>query len=612
MVKRIKKFIESVYGRRLAQQLFITYLSIFLVIVAVSSIFIYTWIVNVLKRNSEENSIQQFRQSHYNIEAFCNGVDLISVQLVIDTNLQNYYGYEDKPDHERIMLASGVLNKFSKIITNYRYIDSILFYGGDGLILKASYTKTEVAFSEESKKNWFFTSSLYQKAIRDKMKLVWEGGYSDYDFDISEDKEKNFKDGSRKYYMTAARTVFTGDMVGALVINIKLPEFISVYNNSSDAKSNERYIINSMGTIISHRDISKIGTTSEAFGALNEEWGPEENTFTLRYQDKQIVFYKLPVSSWILVDEVPISVITKDIKGLRDLVLVIFLASLVLAAVLSRYIIYRIISPLINLTMVMKKMEQGSLGLTLEVTEKNEIGVLVEQFNKMSRSIKELVELNKDIQEEKRNLEMEALKSQINPHFIYNTLNMIKWMAVIVKADNIVDSLTTLSNFLHPIFKKNNIVCPVKEEIEYIQNYIKIMNFRFAGRFKTNINIPEEIQDLLVLRFILQPVVENAINHGLVEENEGIISIEAYQKDNDMLISVSDNGKGMTEDQVYELNRCLIEGKEIAQSSNSGIGLYNVNRRIRLHYGESYGLIVQSKKGSGTKVVLKMPVVRKS
>lgn len=90
--------------------------------------------------------------------------------------------------------------------------------------------------------------------------------------------------------------------------------------------------------------------------------------------------------------------------------------------------------------MAMKKMEQGSLGLTLEVKEKNEIGVLVEQFNKMSKSIEELVELNKDIQEEKRNLEMEALKSQINPHFIYNTLNMIKWMAVIIKADNIAES----------------------------------------------------------------------------------------------------------------------------------------------------------------------------
>ena len=259
----------------------------------------------------------------------------------------------------------------------------------------------------------------------------------------------------------------------------------------------------------------------------------------------------------------------------------------------------------------MKKMEQGSLGLTLEVKEKNEIGVLVEQFNKMSKSIEELVELNKDIQEEKRNLEIEALKSQINPHFIYNTLNMIKWMAVIIKADNIAESLTALSDFLHPIFKKNDVTCPVREEIEYIKNYIKIMNFRFGGRFKTNIDISGEIQDLMVLRFILQPIVENAINHGLIEQNEGIISIEGYKKDDVLFISVSDNGRGMTEDQVYELNQALMEGTEITGSISKGIGLKNVNRRIKLHYGNSYGLMIQSKKGEGSKVLIKIPVVRK-
>lgn len=602
--------------KKLANQLLGTYVSIFLVVVAFSTIFIYFWMANILKRNSEENSIRQFRQSQYNIEAFCHSVDLISVQLVIDAALQNYYGYEDKSENERIIIASNILNLFSKIISNYRYIDSILYYAGDGLILKASYTKAEVHFDENSKSNWFYTSSLHQRAVKDKMKLVWQGGYTSRDFDLSLDNASRSKasltNGTQEYYVTAARSIFTGDMIGMLVINIRAPEFTAVYNGSQDATINERYVIDQEGMIISHRDISKHGTFSASFNELKDEWSLEETTLTSRYHDNQVVYYRLPISDWILVDEVPIHIITKDIRGLRDIVFIIFMVSLALAATLSRYRIYRMIKPLTNLTMVMKKMEEGSLGLTMEVVEKNEIGVLVEQFNKMSMSIKELVEINKTVQEEKRNIEMQALKAQINPHFIYNTLNMIKWMAVIIKADNIVDSLTTLSDFLHPIFKKNNIICTVSEEIEYINNYIKIMNYRFAGAFKTSINIPDDIRQLSILRFILQPVVENAITHGFAETNGGSIIIDACWEGDKILISVSDNGKGMPQTKIDEINRALLNGEEIQISSSSGVGLSNVNRRIKLHFGEDYGITLQSKPGEGTTASLRMPVVQKS
>ena len=516
MLEKFKKFIENFYGKKLANQLIITYISIFLIVVAISSILIYTWIVNILKNNSEKNSVQQFKQSQYNIESFCNGVDLLSRQLVVDAELQNYSGYIDKSDSERIMIAAKILNKFSIIISNFRYIDSILYYGGDGLILKASYKKSEVAFTENSKKDWFYTSDFFREAKKEKMRLVWSGGYTDKDFEISEDKNAN-QNQIQQYYMSAARTIFTGNMVSTLVININVHEFTPVYNNSNDSENNERYVINNMGKVISHPDNLKIGTVSKSYNGLKDRWNNKDiTTITERYQDKQIVYYRLPISDWTLVDEVPIKVITKDILGLRNIVVFIFLTSLVLAAALSRYRIYRITRPLTNLTMVMRKMEQGNLGLTMEVKEKNEIGVLVEQFNKMSTSIKELVQLNDVIQEDKRNIEMEALRAQINPHFIYNTLNMIKWMAIINKADNIVDSLTTLSDFLSPIFKKNSIICSIEEEVEYIRNYIKIMNYRFAGGFRTYINIPEEMLSLDILRFILQPVVENAITHGLI------------------------------------------------------------------------------------------------
>jgi two-component system, sensor histidine kinase YesM len=262
------------------------------------------------------------------------------------------------------------------------------------------------------------------------------------------------------------------------------------------------------------------------------------------------------------------------------------------------------LGPLSRLTGIIRKIGRGNLGLTLDQTSKNELGVLVDQFNQMSTSIKDLFHKNELVQTEKRNMEMEALRSQINPHFIYNTLNTIKWMAVINKADNIVDSVTTLSDFLEPIFKKHDILCTLEEEISYIKNYVKIMNYRFADGFKLYVDIPESLLKCRMIRFILQPIVENALVHGLMDKVTGKVGITAFMKGLDLLICIRDDGNGMEEQKLNAIRATI---GDISPSDQVGIGLSNVDRRVKLHFGEVYGLLINSSLGSGTEVVLRMP-----
>lgn len=603
---RIKTQIEEKFISKLSSQLILSFLVIFMIVAAISFGFLYSGIVSILKNNSENNIIQQFEQCDYNISRFCDGIDLISRQLVIDADLQDITRYSTMSESDQVSFASSVLRKFSNIISNYKYIYSVIYYGADGLIIKSSGYGNYIMFDETLKDNWYYKSKQYNDSTANKQKLIWFGGYTDHDFELT---NSNQKAGTQVYYISAARNTLSGSNSGTLVININENYFTSVYNNSKDTDKGSMYIINNAGKVISSRDYSKLAKKSEFYQKMNPNSSSGNFIVASRNDKVQVVYYKLSNTIGILVNEISMSEILKDIVKLKNTLIIIFFLSLAVAFALSRFWVFKLMGPLNKLTGIIKKIQHGDLGLTLEQIPKNELGVLVSQFNKMSISIKELFHNNELIQIEKRNMEMEALRSQINPHFIYNTLNTIKWMAVINRSDNIADSVTALSDFLEPIFKEHDIMCMVEEEISYIKNYVKIMNYRFAGGFRLVIDIPEELMSCKIIRFILQPVIENALVHGLVNKVAGKINITASTQGQDLLIKIIDDGDGISEPRLNEIRENI---KESSRNNDSSIGLSNVNRRIKLHCGEDYGLSIYSRVGEGTEVRLKMTLVRKS
>jgi two-component system sensor histidine kinase YesM len=607
MFNKIKNLITKELRYKMSIQLILSFFVMFMIVVAISFVTLYSGIESILKSNSENNRIQRFKQFDYNIDSFCSQIDLISRQLVINSNLQELIGYSNMAESDRAYYSSLEIKDFSEILSNYKYIESILYYGPDGLIIKSTDSGNYVLYDSGEKNDWFYHSMFYQESHENKQKLIWFGGYTDYNFGLLLKNTDTAATVTPKYYISASRNILSYGNYGTLVINVNMDFFTSIYNHSRATATESMYIIDETGKVISHQDKNMIGKMSEMFQSMSKDKDIENFTISSSKGKEQAIYYRLSSFGGILVSEVPMSEITKDIVMLRNILIVLFFLSLVFAFVLSRFWIHKLMSPLDRLIGVIRKIERGNLGLTLDDLPKNEIGELVEQFNSMSISIKDLFVRNEVAQAEKRNLEMETLRYQINPHFIYNTLNTIKWMAMINKEENIVDCISTLSDFLEPVFKKHDIMCTVQEEIRYLKNYVKIMNYRFSGGFKLDINIPEEYLDCKVIRFILQPLVENAIVHGLMDKTMGEIYIVMWSVGQDAYIKVTDNGNGMSESRLCEITELL---NRPIDKIDLGIGIANVNRRLKLHFGENAGLELKNGTAGGTEVILKMLLVQ--
>lgn len=247
---------------------------------------------------------------------------------------------------------------------------------------------------------------------------------------------------------------------------------------------------------------------------------------------------------------------------------------------------------------------------------KDEVGILANSYNSMIAEIRQHIkaleeekEHVKEIQKQKRKIELLALQAQINPHFLYNTLNMITWQAVDLGADEISIISNALGKYFRISLSRGREVITIREEIEHIKSYLEIQKIRYKTKLNYSINIPEEICLYFTIKLILQPLVENALYHGIkVKEGNGIINIYANADDEKIEIIVEDDGVGIDNDKFELLNSKLKQG---IVDSTSGYGIYNVNNRLRLYYGESYGLRLEKADNTGIKSIVTIPVVER-
>ena len=256
----------------------------------------------------------------------------------------------------------------------------------------------------------------------------------------------------------------------------------------------------------------------------------------------------------------------------------------------------------------MKNVEKGNFDETIEIKRNDELYQLGESFNTMVRQIKRLI-IERDLKERQRNqAEIEVLQSQINPHFLSNTLNSIRLMAMIAKVDSIKDMTDALIKLVHASFAKQGKFIPIAEEIENLNSYLHIMKVRYGDKFDTYFEIEEGLEQYYVLRLILQPIVENSILHGVSElEKKGLIRIKGYKIEHDVFFEIEDNGVGMTQEQVER----LLEDDKSNTRGFSKIGIKNVDKRIKLNHGKNYGLKIDSIYGQYTRITIKLPATVK-
>lgn len=301
----------------------------------------------------------------------------------------------------------------------------------------------------------------------------------------------------------------------------------------------------------------------------------------------------------------------REIHRLRNLTVCAVLAIVGLLTVLVNWIVKHMLKQFYDILKSIRRVQAGDLEVRIENCGKDEMGELGSQINTMLDHIQKLMNDNINREVLVKNSEIRALQNQINAHFIYNVLETIKMMAEIDGEYAISDAITALGKMLrysmHWISK--NVL--LSEELEYIRNYVKLMNLRFDYEVILSENIPEEFLNQEIPKMSLQPIVENAILHGIEEVAEDTtIYIKAYRKGEDWMIEITDSGKGMTPEQVTALKQKIAGRLEASGGSGNGIGLKNVQDRINIAFGEKYGLDIVSQLGCYTKVMVHLPYCR--
>lgn len=316
---------------------------------------------------------------------------------------------------------------------------------------------------------------------------------------------------------------------------------------------------------------------------------------------------KFTNSSWKLVRVIPEVALYSNIRNIQNKVLSLILVFTFVSLIVSIFLSYGTTKPLKKLMHTMKVIEKRDLSIRFKVKYNDEIGQLGKSFNKMLDQIEDLINDVYITNIRKKEAELNALQAQINPHFIYNTLESIRMMARINHDLDTANMVSTLGSLLRYSINTKNQMTTIKEEIEHLGNYLILQNHRFENKFELELEIPEILLNIKIIKLIFQPIVENAIYHALeIIEGKGVIKIKAYEIAQGVCIDIEDNGIGMAEEQLEFLKQRANDFSAV-QSDSRGVGLRNINERIKLYYGDKYGMQFFSQLGKGTLVRMAFP-----
>lgn len=313
-------------------------------------------------------------------------------------------------------------------------------------------------------------------------------------------------------------------------------------------------------------------------------------------------------SDWTLVLSVPYSDVEQLSSRPAQLMLLVFLLMTPLPPLLAFFVSRSATKRIRNLIINMDRVVQGDFSETLDPGSPDELGRLTERFNFMTREIEQLLDDKYELGQEVKSLELKALQAQINPHFLYNTLDLINWMAVRRNAKEIEELVNALSTFYKLSLSRGEDTVTLREELEHARTYVYIQNMRYDNAVDFSVEVPDELLSLPVLKLVVQPLVENAIFHGIMmkPEERGAIRISAGLEGNDLLIRVSDDGVGMTAEQLRTIRDGTLRARDF-----HGYGVKNIHNRLELRYGPGYGLRFVSSPENGTAAVICIPASAK-
>ena len=542
-----------------------------------------------------------------NMEAYLNSyleeVDSIAKNVNYNYYLQDYLETVIKEEDDYVDSGIGKNMRsyemssqaFSDTLLSRADISSIMIFGKKKMLLNRSmYTYQKVAL-DYSKLDW------YAKAVAKPQDAIITGPNRHSFFDTDDEVISLSRE---------VQSYENGTFRGVILINLNMNKITEICNSFQEKQENFICIINDKGELVYEQQNGRerfAFDEKENRQELNTALGKtKESCFRLNYRGEKYLVTRtdMKTTGWTLVSMVPYKSVMAETMAISGVMILAVAITLIVTLLLLNRILTGVVKPLKKLEKYMVQVNPDNMDQRMEILTDDEIGHLSMKFNQMMDRIRNLKEQVIEEQEDKRKYELQALQAQINPHFLYNTLDSIIWMAE-TNDSNIVAMTEALAKLFRISLNKGNEEISLERELEHVKNYLIIQSMRYADKFTYEISAEPGVERCRTIKLILQPIVENCIYHGIKKKRgTGKITIRAYRREQNLIIEVSDDGCGMPEKICRKILSDEIESENI---SGSGIGVKNVNERIQLRFGKKYGLSYSSEEGVGTTVTYVLP-----
>lgn len=396
--------------------------------------------------------------------------------------------------------------------------------------------------------------------------------------------------------------------IGFIRINFRKSIIQDILDKISPLDDVFSFVINSDNKIIaSSRDLKDLYDNSSIDLELIKNAAQLSNELTT-FDDGKFYLQSAPIdkTDWYMVNVLSKSSILSTIKIQRNYLFIIVVLTSIMAIILAAYFVKLINKRLFQVIDGMRQVPNGQLNKYIENDSSDEVGELIDNYNYMISKMSVLIDEQYKLGKEVKNAELKALQSQINPHFLYNTLDMINWMAHRNMNKEISIAVKNLAKFYKLSLNKGKDIVTIKDEVEHSKLYVNLQNMRYDNRITLTTRLDENLMNCSIPKITFQPIIENSINHGILGRGmeKGSILISGYISQNNLIIQISDDGIGIEKEVLP-----LILKENNLQTKGSGYGLKNINQRIKVLYGESYGLSFTSNYSFGTTVEITLPVI---
>ena len=550
---------------------------------------------------AREYNEQLTTQASVNINTYFEGVNEALERFVSDEDVYEAVAQEkDLDDYDRYLLRKRVQSQLTTLLSTQKTIRWAFIMSDNGYIFSDTISGVPKmdepiirAISESYKEEE--TAPIHYYSVMPR--IYGSPGNDSLEIPVSQ--------GIRDF------SSFGSKNKGVVVASLSLSQLDTVFAELEEKNGFTSFIIDEDGKIYYSSDLEYVGERKEKYledhGITKSEEGvmyDESGSVQFLFNDNE-----LSVNDWHIVVLANMDDLEGRFHAVSALVFTITIGAIVLAVFAGWMVAFRVTKPLMLLTKEMDRVSGDHLGVSLEgKTMLAEIDSLYKRYNKMQGRIQDLIDQVYYEKMRQKEAQYEALQSKISPHFLYNSLQTINSLCMLNRSEEAQEAVNALAEMLEYLVYENNEKVTLDRELSHIESYLKLQKMRYYEQFSVAMYIDPGCRECVISKLMIQPVVENAVIHGLApRQGGGILEISAGCRDGILTVTVKDNGVGMSQEETERLYSYM--NSEDRNSEKKSIGLSNIQERIRLKFGSGYGITIESKEGEGTRITIRMPAV---